>query len=216
MAQQDRDDKRESGLSGGGRKDETGGSGVYTMSVPHPPTDVILVVQEGWDQGERGIVGYEDHGESGVILHKVTERCRDIMTRDLACCLRTDSTAKAAQVMMEHDVGILPVVESGQDKNLLGVVTDRDLAVTVVAHSQDPSFTSVDSIMSRSPIVCSPDDHYEKVLHIMERRQIRRVPVVDYSGRIVGMISQADIASRVGDTKRTGEVVKQISRPTSA
>ena len=184
------------------------------MSGPNPPTDSILVVRAGWGQSEQGIVGCEDHGESGVILHKVIpERCRDIMTKDPACCLATDSTAKAAQVMMEHDVGILPVVESGQDKNLLGVVTDRDLAVTVVAHSQDPSFTSVDSIMSRSPIVCSPDDHYEKVLHIMERRQIRRVPVVDHSGRIVGMVSQADIALRVGDTKRTGEVVKQISRP---
>jgi CBS domain-containing protein len=115
--------------------------------------------------------------------------------------------------MSEHDIGILPVVASRQDKDLVGVITDRDLALTVVADSCDPARTSVESVMSRSPIVCSPDDPYQKVLHIMARRQIRRVPVVDHAGRLVGMVSQADVALRVRDRNQTAEVVQQISRP---
>lgn len=216
MAQKNHQDKRESGLPGGGagRKDEVGGSGVYPMSGPHPVGDAPLVGQAGWGQGERGAAGYEDHGESGGVIQSVTpERCRDIMTKDPACCLPTDSTAKAAQEMREYDIGILPVVTSMQDKDLVGVVTDRDLTLTVVADSSDPARTTVESVMSRGPIVCSPDDPYQKVLHIMERRQIRRVPVVDHAARLVGMVSQADVALRVRDSNQTAEVVQQISRP---
>jgi CBS domain-containing protein len=216
MAQKNQQDKRESGLPGGGagRKDEVGGSGVYPMSGPHPVGDAPVVGQAGWGQGERGAAGYEDHGESEVMIEAVEpERCRDIMTKDPVCCLPSDSTAKAARLMMEYDIGILPVVASTQDKDLVGVVTDRDFALTVVADSCDPAKTSVESVASRSPIVCSPDDPYQKVLHIMERRQVRRVPVVDHAGRLVGIVSQADVALRVPDKKQTAEVVQQISRP---
>jgi CBS domain-containing protein len=216
MPKDDRKKKRESGLPGGGagRKDEVGGSGVYPMSGPHPAGDAPLVDQAGWGQGKRGAAGFEDHGESEITIQQVTpERVHDVMTKDPVCCILSDSTAKAAQLMMEHDTGMIPVVVNKRDKRLAGVITDRDLALTVVADSCDPARTSVESVMSRPAIVCSPDDPYDHVIQTMERNKIRRVPVVDRTGRVVGVVSQADIALRVRDRKQTAEVVQEISRP---
>lgn len=215
MGQENREEKREGGLPGGGagRKDEVRGSGVYPMSGPRPTGDAPVVGQAGWGQGERGASGYEDHGESEILISAAKpERCRDIMTKDPVCCLPSDAVAKAAQLMMEHDTGFIPVVANLTEKKLLGVVTDRDLAMTVVAAACDPMRTSVESVMSRPPIACSPDDPYEHALQAMERNRIRRVPVVDRSGRVVGIVSQADVAIRVRDRKQTAEVVQEISR----
>lgn len=216
MAQKSRPDKRESGLPGGGtgRKDEVGGSGVHPMSGPHPPGEAPVVEQAGWGQGRRGAAGYENHGESGAMAPSaVPEKCRDIMTKNPAACLPIDSTAQAARLMKKHDTGMIPVITNREDQRLAGVVTDRDLALTVVADALDPARTSVESVMSRPAIVCSPDDPYDHVLQTMERNQIRRVPVVDRTGRLVGVVSQADIALRVHDRKQAAEVLQAISRP---
>jgi CBS domain-containing protein len=184
------------------------------MSGPLPSGDAPVVEQAGWGQGKRGAAGYEDHGESEIsIQHTTPEKCRDIMTKDPACCLPGDSASRAAQLMMEHDTGMIPVVMNREDQRLVGVVTDRDLALTVVADSREPAGTSVESVMSRPAIACSPDDPYEHVLQTMEHHRIRRAPVVDRSGRLVGIVSQADIALRVRDKKQTAEVVQEISRP---
>jgi CBS domain-containing protein len=215
MVLKKQENRRESGLPGGGagRKEEIGGSGVYPMSGPHPPGDAPLVGQAGWGQGQRGAAGYEDHGESEIIIQGATpERCRDIMTKDPVCCLPTNSVAQAAQLMMQYDTGLIPVVANLNEKKLLGVLTDRDLAVTVVVDSCDPARTSVESIMSRPPIVCSPDEPYEHALHTMERNRIRRVPVVDRTGRVVGIVSLADVAIRVRNRTQTAHVVQEISR----
>lgn len=212
---QDRKDKRESGLPGGGagRKDDIGRSGVYPMSGPHPAGNAPLVGQAAWGQGERGASGYEDHGESEIVIEKANpERCRDIMTKDPVCCLPSTSAAKVAELMMQNDTGLIPVVASLAEKKLLGVVTDRDLALTIVADACDAARTSVESVMSRPAIVCSPDDPYEHALETMEHHQLRRVPVVDRQGRVVGIISQSDIALRLHDRRQTAEVVEQISR----
>jgi CBS domain-containing protein len=208
-------EKRESGLPGGGagRKDDVGHSGVYPMSGPHPRADAPIIGQAGWGQGRRGSAGYEDHGESELTFQAVApERCRDMMTKDPVCCLPGDSAAQAARLMKEHDIGILPVVASKEDKDLIGVVTDRDIAIRVVAEGADPAQIKLDSILSRSPVVCSPDDPYQKLLQMMERRQVRRVPIVDQAGRLVGIVSQADVALRTPDKKETAEVVEEISR----
>jgi len=169
----------------------------------------------GGDAGRtRGAAGSEDQRESQFTVPQASpERCRDIMTKDPACCLPIDSTAKAAQLMRDHNVGIVPVVRTKQDKDLVGVVTDRDLTLAVVAEGRDPDLTTVESVMSHPPVVCSPDDVYQKVLRTMERLQLRRVPAVDYAGRLVGMVSQADIALRVKDSKQTAGMMREISRP---
>jgi CBS domain-containing protein len=211
-----REEERESGRPGGGagRKDEVGRSGVYPASGPHPSGDAPIVEQGAWGQGARGIEGYQDHGESELSVPRVTpERARDLMTKNPACCLTSATAAAAAQLMMEHDTGVLPVVDSHRNKKLLGVVTDRDLALQVVAEGRDPLATAVAETMSQPIIVCSPDDPYERALELMEQHRVRRIPVVDDAGSVVGIIAQADIALRAGDKGKTAQVVAQISQP---
>jgi CBS domain-containing protein len=208
--------KRESGLPGGGagRKDKVGPSGVYPMSGPHPPGDAPAVWPGSWGQGKRGAAGYEDHGESALNIRSVVpEKCRDIMTKDPVFCQASDSAAIAAKLMKTHNIGVLPVVGSLHAGKLVGIVTDRDLAIKVVAAGRDPKATTVHEVMSRPVVTCSPDDGYEKALDLMERHRIKRIPEVDKSGRVVGMISQADVALRVPDEKKTAEVVKSIAQP---
>lgn len=208
--------KAESGVPGGGagRKDEVGRSGVFPLIGPTPPKDAEVVMAGAWGQGQRGAAGYEDHGESELILSRVTpEKCRDIMTKDPVFCQAGDSVALAAMLMEKHDIGALPVVGTLFEKELIGVVTDRDLAVRVVAAGLKPEETSVFSIMSSPPITCSPDDDYQKALDLMEKRQVRRIPVTDDKCRVVGMISEADIALRIPDETKIEELVRSVAQP---
>jgi|GEM_PF-469547 len=211
-----KNDTRESGRPGGGagRKDRVGPSGVYPMSGPHPPGDAPMVWPGGWGQGKRGAAGYEDHGESELMIARVhPERCRDIMTKDPVFCQATDTAVIAAKLMKRHNIGALPVIDNLRSRKLVGIVTDRDLAMRVVAESRNPESVTVDAVMSRSPVTCSPDDEYQKALDLMEKHQVRRIPAVDRNGRVVGMISEADVALRVADAPKTAEVVSSICQP---
>jgi len=139
------------------------------------------------------------------------EKCRDLMTKDPVFCTSNSSPADAARLMKLHDIGALPVVENEQSMKLIGIVTDRDIAVKVVAEAIDPLRTRVGEIMSRSLVTCGPDDELDAAIQSMERYQVRRVPVCDNSGRVVGMISQADIAIRVRSSPKTAELVEAVS-----
>lgn len=209
-------EERESGRPGGGagRKDKVGASGVYPMSGPHPPGDAPLVWPGAWGQGKRGAAGYEDHGESELNLRRVRpEKCRDIMTKDPVFCQASDTALVAGELMKRHNIGALPVIGNLRGKKLVGIVTDRDLAMKVVAEGHDPHTVTVDQIMSHPVVTCSPEDRYQKALDLMERRQVKRIPAVDSSGRVVGMISEADVALRIGDEKKTAEVVTSVCQP---
>jgi CBS domain-containing protein len=212
----DKEKKRESGEPGGGagRKDEVGGSGVYPMSGPHPPGDAPVVPEGAWGQGERGLAGYADSGRSGIYSGgEAPEKCRDVMSKDPVCCVPSDSAVDAARVMKQLDVGPVPVVTDQKSKKLVGIVTDRDLALKVVAEGRDPNRTRLDDIMTQPVAECSPDDDLDQALQVMERRQVRRIPVTDNSGRIVGIIAQADIALRMRESRKTAEMVEEISKP---
>ena len=170
-----------------------------------------------WGQGARGTAGFEDHGESELTLSIVTpEKCRDIMTRDPVCCLAGDTAAHAAQLMKKHDIGMLPGVEDQENKTIAGLVTDRDLTLRVVAEKLDSSVITLNRIMSKPVTACSPDDSYDQALELMEKFRIRRVPVVANSGRVVGVISQSDVALRVRDRQKIAEVAESICQPDPA
>ena len=210
------DGKRESGLPGGGagRKDQVGGSGVYPMSGPHPPGNAPLVWPGGWGQGARGGAGYEDAGESELNLPRVQpELCRDIMSKDPVFCQASDTAVVAAKLMEKHNIGALPVVGNLREMKLAGIVTDRDLAMKVVGAGLDPHSVRAQFVMSHPVATCSPDDPYQTALDLMERRQVKRIPAVDRTGRVVGMISEADVALRIGDQAKTAEVVSAVCRP---
>jgi CBS domain-containing protein len=166
-----------------------------------------------WGQRKRGAAGYEDHGESELNVRRVTpEKCRDIMTKDPVFCHASDTAFIAAKLMRGHNIGALPVVGNLHGRKLVGVVTDRDLAMKVVAAARDSGAITLDQIMSYPVVTCSPDDQYEKAVDLMER-QIKRVPVVDKFRRVVGMISEADVALRVRNTRKTAELGTCLCQP---
>jgi len=184
------------------------------MSGIHPAGDAPIVWPAAWGQGQRGAAGYEDHGESELNISRVVpEKCRDIMTKDPAFCQASDSATIAAKLMKKHDIGVLPVVANLHGAKLIGIITDRDLALKVVAQSRNAQSTTVDQIMSHPVVTCSPDDDCGKVLNLMEQHQLKRIPAVDNSGRVVGMISQADVALRIPDEAKTAKLVRSIAQP---
>jgi CBS domain-containing protein len=138
--------------------------------------------------------------------------CTDVMTHNPSCCLASDSAQAAAQLMKTHDVGPVPIVDDHTSQRLVGVVTDRDLALKVVAEGIDPRTTRLDQVMSTDLVTVRPHDRIETAMECMARYQVRRVPVTDTSGRLLGIIAQADIA-RDTDERQVGEVVEEISEP---
>lgn len=140
-------------------------------------------------------------------------KCSEVMTPDPVTSEPNDSARKVAQTMKQHDVGSVPVVESQTSKRLVGIVTDRDLVVKVIASDRDVDSAVVRDAMTSNPAVCRQDDDVEKALALMAERQVRRMPVVDESGRLRGIIAQADIATRINRDKQTGELVEAISEP---
>lgn len=141
--------------------------------------------------------------------------CEELMTPSPTCCSPDHSSVEAAELMQREDVGLVPVVD-GQSSKLVGVITDRDIAVKVVAAGRDPRGTVVSQVMTSDPACCRPNEPIEAVVELMTRRQVRRVPIVDNTGAIVGIVSQADIATRLANPKETGQVVQAISEPATA
>ena len=136
--------------------------------------------------------------------------CSDVMTKGPKTCAPTDFVQQAAQLMKSEDVGPIPIV--GDNDKLEGIITDRDIVLKVVAEGRDPKTTKLADVMSTDLITCTSDGDIEETLNLMEDNQIRRIPVVDASGRLVGIISQADIATRLDDSEKTAELVEDISK----
>jgi CBS domain-containing protein len=142
-------------------------------------------------------------------------KCSEVMTRDPVCCEPGDSVTHVAEVMKHKNVGSLPVVESGGSRRLVGIVTDRDLVTKVVATGLNVANTSVRDAMTANPSSCREDDDIDRAVSMMAERQVRRMPVVDKSGGLTGIIAQADVATRVRRDGKTGEMVEAISEPSS-
>jgi CBS domain-containing protein len=140
------------------------------------------------------------------------KKCSEVMTKDPVCCLPNDSVAKAAELMKNENIGSIPVIESQQTQKLVGIVTDRDLALKIVSQGRDAKTTNVEAVMTRKVVTCVADDDLQKALDVMAGHQLRRIPVVDNDNKIVGIIAQADVATRVDQPEKTAEMVKEISQ----
>jgi CBS domain-containing protein len=141
-------------------------------------------------------------------------KAQDIMSKNPACVTPNTTLVDAARLMKDENIGIVPVVESTSSRRLVGVVTDRDIAVRAVAEGRDGVTTSVGHVMSADVSTTTVDRSVDDVMELMGREQIRRVPVVDDRGVLVGIISQADIVLDAKDDKRAEKTVEQISKPT--
>ena len=133
---------------------------------------------------------------------------RDAMTGN-PCSIDADKTvAYAAKMMKDEDVGLAPIVQGDQ---LIGTVTDRDIAIRVVAEGKDPSSTTVQQIMTKQIVTIDPQQSLDEALRLMAQHQVRRLPVVEEDGKLVGVVAQADIARETGAAK-TGRMVEEISQ----
>ena len=137
-------------------------------------------------------------------------KARDIMTANPQCVTAEDSVSRAAEIMRDSDVGVVPVIEDSGSMRLAGMITDRDLAVRVVAEGRNGE-TGVREVMSSRLTTVGPDDDLERVTQLMKSEQVRRIPVVE-DNRLIGIIAQADVA-REGRDSKTGDVVQKISEP---
>lgn len=135
-------------------------------------------------------------------------RIRELMTENPKTVSSDATVVEAARVMREDDVGLVPVVDGDR---LVGTVTDRDIAIRVVAEERDPNNTTVRETASTDLVTIDPEQDLGEALRLMAQHQVRRLPVVEEDGRLVGIVAQADVA-RHGDDSETGQVVEQISQ----
>jgi CBS domain-containing protein len=150
-------------------------------------------------------IGYlNGDAEGGTMATSV----RETMTADPRSIAPADPIVEAARLMRDEDIGSLPVTDEGK---LVGMLTDRDIAVRVIAEGMSPESTTVGEVFSRDPVAAEPDQDLDEALHLMAQHQVRRLPVVE-KDRLVGILAQADIALEEKE-KKTGELVESISQP---
>jgi CBS domain-containing protein len=134
-------------------------------------------------------------------------RCEDIMKKDIECVMPRDAAEDVAAKMRDHNIGFMPVCD--EDRKVLGAVTDRDIAIRLVAEGK-PASTPAEEIMTSDCVACSPDDDLEHAEQLMAKHQKSRIMCTDAEGRLIGIISLSDIARHErGD--RASETLRQVS-----
>ena len=140
-------------------------------------------------------------------------KVRDIMTSNPCCCLAGDALVDAARIMRDCDTGFVPVVD--EKDRPIGVLTDRDIAIRVVAEGKELRELTIGQAMTHDVFCCGPDDRVDDVLRQMEERKIRRCLVIGDDGKVIGVLSPADVATRdndVQDNRQFHEMLDQVSQ----
>ena len=135
-----------------------------------------------------------------------------LMTPNPACCTPDTPIQEVAQMMIQHDCGEIPVVESAEGRGLVGVVTDRDIVVRLVARGQDVPSATAATCMTQPAMSLPPDAKVSDAIEMMQAHQVRRLPVVDTDGIVCGIVAQADLA-RWATSEQTGDLVRDVSEP---
>ena len=136
-------------------------------------------------------------------------KVHEIMTPDVECIGSRDNLVEAASVMRQLDVGVLPVCDGDE---VVGILTDRDIVIRCVAENRDARLCQVRDAMSAGVVCIYDDNSVEDAVHVLEKYQIRRAPVMNRDGKLVGILSLGDIAVDAG-TSLSGEALKDISHP---
>lgn len=139
-------------------------------------------------------------------------KIQDVMTKNPSCVTPETSARDAARIMRDEGVGIVPVVENNDSRKLVGVVTDRDLAIRIIAEGLDGE-ARVRDVMSGQLHTCRQDEDLDTVMDAMASEQVRRIPIVDERGALVGIVSQADVVRKARDDSKAERTVEQISKP---
>jgi CBS domain-containing protein len=140
-------------------------------------------------------------------------KAQEIMARNPRCVTPRTSVQEAARLMKSEDVGALPVVESDNSQKLVGIITDRDIALRVVAEGRDAAGVVVSDVMSKGATSAKATDSVDDVMKTMGREQVRRIPIVDERDQLVGIVSQADIVRKAQSDSKSEHTVEKISEP---
>ena len=136
---------------------------------------------------------------------------RQVMTKNPACCTPDTPLQEVARMMLQCDCGEIPVVDSRDSMRPIGVITDRDITIRVIAEGKNPAEIRVSDCMSQPCVTVTEKASIMDCIHLLEEHQIRRIPVVNSRGMCCGIVSQADVARRIDH--HAAEVLKQISQP---
>ena len=137
------------------------------------------------------------------------EKARDVMTPNPKTVTEKDSLQTVAKTMLDEDCGSLPVVDG--NRKVIGMVTDRDIVIRVVAQGKNPAQSTVSDAMSKSAFSVREEDSLDRVFDLMSEKQVRRVPVVNGQQEVVGIIAQADLATEGDKRKKLAKTVEEIS-----
>jgi CBS domain-containing protein len=137
----------------------------------------------------------------------------ELMTRDPVCCSPETSLQEVAQMMLEHACGCIPIVESNGQERIVGVITDRDICCRTVAQGRNPLELTARDVMTKPAVTVGPRTSIDECCELMEENLIRRIPVVDDSGRCCGIVAQADVVLHV-ERNRAADVLRHVSQPT--
>ena len=138
-------------------------------------------------------------------------KAQDIMSTNPRCVTPEQDVREAARIMKDENIGVVPVVEASGSKKLVGMLTDRDIAIRVVAEGR--SSAQVREVMSGNPRTAKTSDSVDDIMDLMGREQVRRIPVVDDRGELVGIVAQADIVRDAKDEKKAERTIEKISEP---
>jgi CBS domain-containing protein len=136
---------------------------------------------------------------------------KKIMTKNPACCTSDSTLQEVAHMMEMYDCGCIPVVDNHQSKRPIGTITDRDITIRTFSTGKNPLDMKASDIMTTDIVTVTPDTNVYHCLNVMEDRQIRRVLVVDRSGKCVGIVAQADLAEHVTNPAETMEFLREVS-----
>lgn len=140
-------------------------------------------------------------------------KAQDIMTKNPSCVTPETSLRDAARIMKEQDVGLVPVVERKGSKRVVGLITDRDMAIRVVAEGREVEGCVVRDVMSRDVMTLRADTVVDEVMRVMGEEQVRRIPIVDERDELVGIVAQADVVRHANDDSMAERAVEKISKP---
>ena len=139
-------------------------------------------------------------------------KIREAMTSNPVCCLPSDTAQKVAQVLRDNNVGSVPVVSDQQSRKLIGMITDRDICCSIVAAGLDTKSVTIEEFVHANPVTCRDGENLDKCERAMQENQIRRIPVVDGNGAVIGIVSQADLALK-DNPDNVSKTVSAISKP---
>lgn len=139
-------------------------------------------------------------------------KVRDAMTPDPVCCLMTDSASRVAGLLYKQGVGAIPVVTDHESRTLIGIITDRDLCCSVVVDGLDGQTTAIEKFVSLNPVACREGENLDDCEQLMQEHQVRRMPIVDGDGRVIGIVSQADLALK-DQPEKVAKTVAEVSKP---